>query len=150
MTISPDRREPTPDRRAPPMPLPAPAPTLVRPFAITGGRVLPPGRGLDIAALLFTTDRGRRALHDLDNEDRDIALLCRDLQSIAEVSARLRLPLGVVRVLVGDLAERGVLSIQPPIAPPSEHSLSERFPSEHSPSVNTDLLERLLSGLRRL
>jgi ribonucleotide monophosphatase NagD (HAD superfamily) len=38
-------------------------------------------------------------------EQRAIAALCHDLLSIAEVSARLHLPLGVVRVLVGDMAD---------------------------------------------
>jgi Protein of unknown function (DUF742) len=110
--------------------------SLARPFMIVGGRTAPAGRDLDIATLLFTTDQGLEQVHDLFNEDRAIALLCRTVQSIAEVAAHMRLPLGVVRVLVGDLAMRGVVSIQPP-PPPSE-------------SPDHDLLEKVLSGLREL
>jgi hypothetical protein len=42
------------------------------------------------------------------------ALPCRRRQSVAEVSALLSLPLGVVRVLVGDMADEGLVRVHGP------------------------------------
>jgi hypothetical protein len=39
---------------------------------------------------------------------------CRDILSIAEISARLDLPLGVTRVLVGDMADGGLVMVHRP------------------------------------
>jgi hypothetical protein len=44
-------------------------------------------------------------------ERRDIVRLCRTPQSVAEVAARLHLPLGAARVLVGDLCVSGQLEV---------------------------------------
>src|SRR5215471_4469077 len=105
--------------------------SLARPFMLVGGRASLRGRDLDIATLLFTTDHGLGCLDTLVNEDLQIAVLCRAVQSIAEVAAHLRLPLGVARVLVCDLAYRGVVSVQPPPAP--------------SEDPDRELLEKVLS-----
>jgi hypothetical protein len=82
--------------------------------------------------MVTTTAEGIRQVVDLQFEQRDIVLLCRRPQSVAEVAARLRVPLGVARVLVSDLTVTGVLAVQ--------------VPNEERP--DRALLERLLSGLR--
>lgn len=114
---------------------PEPAPLrMVRPYAITGGRTVPT-RVYPIEALV------RTSVSDVDGnvrtpEERTIAELCRQSRSVAEVAALARLPLGVARVLVGDLADRGVVRVHASTvldAPPE-----------------TALLERVLSGLRKL
>ena len=61
-----------------------------------------------------------------------------DTTSLAEVSANLAMPIGVVRVLVGDLVEQGHLRIQATIT--DDSSFDER----------RDLIERTLRGLRSL
>jgi hypothetical protein len=61
-----------------------------------------------------------------------------DATSLAEVSAHLSMPSGVVRVLVGDLVEPGHLRIQATIT--DDSSFDER----------RDLIERTLRGLRSL
>jgi Protein of unknown function (DUF742) len=71
---------------------------LVRPFVMTGGRTPAPDT-LRIETLVQT---GANAA-DAAFEPGRIIQLCRTPHSIAEVSAKLELPLGVVRVLVGDL-----------------------------------------------
>jgi Protein of unknown function (DUF742) len=83
-----------------------PAPDLrrVRPYAMTAGRTRPTHDDLEIEALVSTTSIGEQT-PKLTVEQRAIAALCHDLLSIAEVSPRLHLPLGVIRVLVGDLAD---------------------------------------------
>jgi hypothetical protein len=60
------------------------------------------------------------------------------LQSLAEVAARMQLPLGVARVLIADMAADGMVAIYEPTS------------FEANDSVGTELLERVLSGLRRL
>jgi hypothetical protein len=69
-------------------------------------------------------------------ESRRIVELCQPALSLAELAARLVLPVGVVRVLVADLVEAAVVTADDP----------------HSVDVSTDvhLLERLLDGIRAL
>jgi hypothetical protein len=83
---------------------PVPDPRRVRPYAMTGGRTRPTHDGLEIETLVATTST-REQTPKLTVEQRAIAVRCHDLLSIAEVSARLHLPLGVVRILVGDMAD---------------------------------------------
>jgi hypothetical protein len=113
---------------------------LVRPYTVTRGRTRPK---LDIAleALVETTVRGRTGVMDGGNggEHEQIAALCDGrLQSLAEVAARMRLPLGVARVLIADMAADGLVAVYEPAL------LNE------NEAVGTELLERVLSGLRRL
>ncbi|MEU1377286.1 DUF742 domain-containing protein [Streptomyces triculaminicus] len=69
-------------------------------------------------------------------EARAILGLCRRLRSVAEVAALLKMPLGVVRVLIADLADQGRIRV---------------YGSGHTPGrPDRALLERVLSGLRRL
>jgi hypothetical protein len=118
-----------------------PAGALVRPYAVTRGRTRP---RLDIAieALIETTPRGRTAGGQSGSHSREqqyIASLCDGrLQSLAEIAARMQLPLGVARVLIGDMAAEGMVSIHEPTS----------FDADES--MGTELLERVLSGLRRL
>jgi len=116
-----------------------PTGALVRPYAVTRGRTRP---RLDIAieALVETTDRGRREGLVFGREQQYIATLCdARLQSLAEIAARMQLPLGVARVLVADMAADGLVAVFEPTS----------F-DESDDAVGTELLERVLSGLRRL
>jgi hypothetical protein len=114
-------------------------PGQVRPYAMTGGRTRPVRPDLAIEALVSTTALGRRVARDrLGVEWRPIALLCEELVSVAEISARLEMPLGVARVLVGDMAEVGLVVIH------------QRNPSEPGGDADTTLLQRVLAGLRAL
>jgi hypothetical protein len=105
----------------------------VRPYAMTGGRTRPTHDDLEVEALVSTTSVGERP-PKLTVEQRAIAALCHDLLSIAEVSARLRLPLGVIRVLVGDMAD--------------EHLVIVYRPAHAGDRPDLALLERVLDGLR--
>ena len=86
---------------------------LVRPYYMTGGRARPTQDDLEIEALVSTTAMGERS-PKLTVEQRAIIALCRDLLSVAEVSARLDLPLGVTRVLIGDMASEGLVIVHRP------------------------------------
>src|SRR6202020_2534109 len=71
----------------------------VRPYAITGGRTK--GQlALLLETLVPVPDYDREAHQLLVAESYDIYALCRSVRSIAEISADLDIPLGVVRVLV--------------------------------------------------
>jgi len=92
---------------------PAPDPRRVRPYAMTGGRTRPTHDPLEIETLVSTTSIGEQP-PKLTVEQRAIAALCHDILSIAEVSAHLHLPLGVVRVLVGDMADEHLVMVHRP------------------------------------
>jgi len=110
---------------------------LVRPYAMTGGRTRPRYQ-LAIEALVSTTATAERSGGLLPEHARIVAL-CRDIKSVAEVSALLSIPLGVARILVADLAEAGLVAIHQPTAA-----------SESGGQPDVTLLERVLSGLRKL
>ena len=96
---------------------PAPEPGRVRLYAMTGGRTRPTHDDLEIEALVSTTSVGEQT-PKLTVEQRAIAALCHDILSIAEVSARLHLPLGVIRILVGDMADEHLVSSLPRLGQP--------------------------------
>jgi Protein of unknown function (DUF742) len=77
-----------------------------------------------------------RDLSVLSPECQAILGFCRDWRSVAEISAVLRMPLGVARILIADMAVEGLVRIQQ-----LDHVGGR-------PDVQ--LLERVLSGLRRL
>ena len=80
---------------------PGPDPRRVRPYAMTGGRTRPTHDDLEIETLVSTTSVGEQT-PKLTVEQRAIAALCHEILSIAEVSARLHLPLGIIRIPVGE------------------------------------------------
>ena len=107
-------------------------PRVVPAYALTGGRTRSNGPDLPIETRVTCTPEGLRELTALRFEARDIVLLCRRPQSIAEVAARVKVPLGVARVLVSDLAADGLLAVHRPGGDRPDRAV----------------LERLLSGLR--
>lgn len=125
---------------APRSPYPGPgdppeeASSLVRPYAITGGRTQPRYE-LPLEALISTTAYAHGDLTRLTPECMAIVDLCGDWRSLAEISALLRIPLGVARIVVADMAEQGLVRIHQPAA---------------DEGANLNLLERVLSGLRKL
>lgn len=108
---------------------------LVRPYAVTGGRTQPRYQ-LQIEAMVAASHYGARDLSVLAPECQAILGFCRDWRSVAEISAVLRLPLGVARVLVADMAVEGLVRV---------HQIDH---AHGRPDLN--LLERVLSGLRKL
>ncbi|HEY6708877.1 MAG TPA: DUF742 domain-containing protein [Actinomycetota bacterium] len=108
---------------------------FLRPYAMTEGRTEPSGPDLAIEDLIGVTSAADPPSW-LSLEHRMIALACRETLSVAELAARVDLPLGVTRVLVGDLASQGMVTVH-------------RAPS-HTGPPNVALLEQVLDGLQRL
>src|SRR5260221_9699415 len=83
---------------------------VVRPYALTRGRTRPTGGSLDLVAMVQTA-RGVTQPAHLDPEQRLVLHRCQQPTSVAELAAGLRLPIGVVGVLLGDLREGGLIHI---------------------------------------
>ncbi|MFL6206190.1 MAG: DUF742 domain-containing protein [Acidimicrobiales bacterium] len=112
-------------------------PSLVRPYALVRGRTR---RGsaapLPVETVILTKLAVDAA--GLQLEPAAIVRLCRRALSVAEISARLSLPVGVVRVLVADLAAEGYVEVNRPVDPRADGT------------VDRVLLERVLAGLEAL
>jgi hypothetical protein len=111
--------------------------SAVRPFLVTAGRVagIRSGPQIPLETQVVSTAAGIKDMEQLAFERRDIIALCRRPQSLAEVAARLRLHLNVVRVLAEDLEATGALSVYVP-SPEAAHDLS--------------VLRRVIDGLRTI
>jgi hypothetical protein len=107
----------------------------LRPYLLTGGRVQSTGEALAIEAQVVTTEIGQATIGSHVYEQRDILTVCLDPLAVAEVAARLRLHLGVARVLVGDLVALGHLALRRP---------------ELQPHRDAPLLARVIRGLQAI
>jgi hypothetical protein len=107
---------------------------FLRPYAMTEGRTEPTGPDLAVEDLVAAGAANPPSWLSL--EHRTIAVAARETLSVAELAARVDLPLGVTRVLVGDLATQGMVTVH-------------RAPS-HAGGPDVALLEQVLNGLQRL
>lgn len=109
---------------------------LVRLYALTRGRA----RADDRVFSLLTLVSAQSAPYDdptLGPEQTRVLALCHNApQSVAEIAASCDLPLGVARVLLGDLLEIGHIRVRQP-APPAD-IFDER------------ILQEVIDGLRAL
>ncbi len=108
---------------------------VVPAYALTRGRTRSVGLDLPLEALVTTTEFGARRLSALQAERRMIVEFCAAPLSVAELAAHLQIPVGVARVLVGDLTSGGYLAVHLP------HTAGDGRP-------DAAILERLLDGLR--
>jgi hypothetical protein len=114
------------------------APARVRPYALVGGRTRVVGSvALPVEAIVATTAAGRAA--QLSLEQGEIVRRCASPCSVAELGAHLDLPLGVVRVLVGDLLRSGAVDLHLGLGVEAGSVPADRA-----------LLERVLAGLEAL
>lgn len=101
---------------------------MVRPYAMTKGRTRPVGQEFDLIALVVS-DVADSAEPGVGPEQGLILDLCRNnALSVAEIAAETDLPLGVVRVLLGDLLAAEYIRVSRPVPPamlPDEHILRE-------------------------
>jgi len=108
----------------------------VRPYAWTGGRTRS-SVDLQLETLVSTSDIGLDEALLNQVEYRAVGTLCRHPHSVAEVAAKLSVPLGVAKVILSDMAELGLISIH-------------RTFADADIAAHLVLMERVLSGLRRL
>jgi hypothetical protein len=85
---------------------------VVRPYALTKGRTLPSGGAAFGLIDVVIATNGRPSEHFRPGpEHRRILSLCRRPTPIVDLTSEIDLPLGVVRVLLGDLASEGMLRV---------------------------------------
>ncbi len=110
---------------------------FVRPYALTHGRTEPTGDSapglLDV--VVATGPASSEAMRP-SPEQRQILSLCGRPVTVADLASDLDLPVGVVRVLVGDLAQHGLVKVA--ATKPAGPAASER------------LLREVLDGLQAL
>jgi hypothetical protein len=108
---------------------------VIRPYAFVGGRTRPAGEFFDLIAMV-TARRTHVPRVELEPEHQRTLALCSTPRSVADLAADLRIPLGVVRVILADLREYGLITIRPPVPP--------------TRLLDTNALRRIEDGLRRL
>ncbi len=107
---------------------------LVRPYFWTGGRT---AARVDLAVETLVSATGRPPDPPARPEHRTILRLCATPHSVAELAALLSIPLGVARVLLGDLAATGSVAVHRTVGA-----------ADAGPDVA--LMQRVLNGLQRL
>lgn len=107
----------------------------IRSYTWTGGRTKS-NHQLEMETLVSTSDMYRPG-SVVRMEHQSIAEMCQHPRSVAEVGALMSLPIGVTRVLLADMAELGLISVHQTV-------------SESGSAPHLMLMERVLSGLRRL
>jgi hypothetical protein len=107
---------------------------LVRPYVITNGRDLPYDNAFSLTTLVTATQAAQHG-RVLAPESRRVLDLCSGgYLSVAEVAAHAGLPLGVIRILLAELTENGLITARAPI--PAAQRTDEK------------LLQDVLSGLK--
>lgn len=105
---------------------------LIRPYLATAGRTTSRVEGLKLETLVQCTG----TIPHVRFESAKIHQLCEAPISIAELSAHLGIPIGSVKVIVGDLITTG--------------DLKAHRTSDGSSSDDVQLITRLISGVRDL
>ena len=109
---------------------------VVRPYALTRGRTLPSGgESFDlIDVVVATSDRVPEHFRP-GPEHRRLLSLCRRPTPIVDLTSEIDLPLGVVRVLLGDLISEGLVRV---------------LSTQKQPATDQRLLRMVLDGLESL
>lgn len=119
--------------------LPQGPPRGLRPFVLTSGRVESADPSISLETQVTIRPEGPswtgQPLDRLAPELQNIMALCVEPLSVAEISARLRLHLGVTKILVSDLRAAGHLDVH---VNDVEHA--------HDP----DIILRVIDGLRAI
>jgi hypothetical protein len=112
-------------------------PSLVRPYTLTAGRT-DPSVDLPLEAAVETLNSARSQRWQPNDVRSEIVKLCAESPSVAEIASRLSLPLGVARVLIGDLVSSGYLRVHATLGDRSTYD------------DRRELIGRTLRGLRAL
>jgi hypothetical protein len=107
---------------------------LIRPYAMTGGRTGIEGETIGLEAQIQANTRASSHLGAYRWEAAKLIELVQTPTALVEVAARLKIPIGVTRVLVADLVRDGAVVVH---VPQKSHSF-------------TSLLEKVLDGVRSL
>ena len=109
---------------------------MVRPYAMTQGRVAPSGGEFDLLAFVVAAAPGASPVPTLQPEHHALVGAAWEPTSVVELASKLDLSIGVVRVLLGDLRSAGLISLYEPPAATQPHDV--------------DVLKAVVNGLRAL
>jgi len=109
---------------------------VVRPYAVTRGRTRPRTEEFDLISVIVATGAQPADRAWLGPEEQHMLGLCRRPVTIADVASDLDLPLGVVRVLLSDMSDQGLVKVL--TAPPPRRM------------TDTHVLRNVLDGLKAL
>ncbi|GIF00291.1 DUF742 domain-containing protein [Paractinoplanes rishiriensis] len=109
---------------------------VVRPYAVTQGRVTPAGDEIDLVAFVVATVGEVSPGVRLQPEHHAIVAAAWEPISVVELASTLDLSIGVIRVLLGDLRSVGLISMYEPPAATRPHDV--------------DVLKAVVNGLRAL
>ena len=116
---------------------PSEEPSLVRPYTLTAGRTSS-RIALPLEAPVQAIKSKKRQRWPGNDVRARICTMCEKSPSVAEIAARLSLPIGVTRVLIGDLVSSGHVRVS--------HTLTDESTIEE----RRELIGRTLRGLRAL
>jgi hypothetical protein len=116
--------------------LDAEAGPVVRPYALTQGRTRHAGESFDLVATVIATRAAVADLGSLAPEHISVLHLARAPTTVADIASDVDLPLGVVRIILADLRELGLVAIRTPVV------MAER--------IDKHTLREVLNGLRGL
>ncbi|MBB6346482.1 DUF742 domain-containing protein [Nonomuraea muscovyensis] len=110
---------------------------VVRPYALIRGRTRSSGDMFDLIATVRVVDEPPGDVpSDLGPEQQTILRMARSPISVADVASELDLPIGVIRVLLGDMRDHGLISVT--------------SPSAARPRPSSGILKEVINGLRAL
>ena len=116
--------------------LDAEAGPVVRPYALTQGRTRHTGASFDLVATVVATHAAIAEPGALAPEHLSVLRLARAPTTVADIASDVDLPLGVVRIILADLRELGLIAIRAPVV------MAER--------IDQHTLREVLNGLRGL
>ncbi|MCQ0019639.1 DUF742 domain-containing protein [Actinomadura madurae] len=99
---------------------------VVRPYAMTRGRTRPEGAGFELIAVVSATGvpAGDRLRYSPDHAR--VLRGCARPVPVVDLAADLGLPIGVVRVLLGDLRDEGLVAVVAEAQPPPRAAAPRR------------------------
>ena len=109
---------------------------VVRHYAMTLGRTRPTRGDFDLITLVMATRPVTSGDLGLQPEHDSILRHCQGPVSVAEIATRLDRPVGTIRVLLGDLLDRGFIRTRSPVP-------ATQMPTER-------VFKAVLDGLRSL
>jgi hypothetical protein len=110
---------------------------VVRPYALTQGRTRHSGAAFDLVATVTAVPSGMADLGTLAPEHVSVLQLSQSPTTVVDIASDVDLPLGVVRILLADLRELGLVDISAPVA-------------TRPRQVDKNTLREVLHGLRGL
>jgi hypothetical protein len=117
--------------------LDAEAGPVVRPYALTRGRTRHSGEAFDLVATVVATYARVADPTELAPEHMSVLQLAHTPTTVVDIASDVDLPLGVVRILLADLRELGLVAIRAPV-------------STKAQQVDRNTLREVLHGLRAL